>query len=663
MSQKREAKTRIIRIALAGNPNVGKSVVFNNLTKGRQRIGNWPGKTVEKKEGYFKYRGYKVEIIDLPGIYTLSTLSVEEKIARDYIIHGKPHVIVCIVDASIIERSLYLAIELAELDVPIIIFLNKMDLARRKGYIIDVEKLRRKLNVPIIHGVAIKGVGMRELCENIIEAYKKPRRLKITYGRILEESISRVVRMLAKFKVGEGLYNLRWLAVKLLEKDPEALEIVSKSKGQDAILKAVSEERSRIKKILGESPEVLLPEIRMKLVKEMVADCIVKVKPKRTFTEIIDRIALNDYIGPLLFIAVLASIYVITFKLTSPLIDMLENLFEHLKGYVTNALGEGIATSFINEGLLEGFGIVLSFVPAIFMLYFLLAFLEDSGYMARIAYLGEKLFGTLRLPGRALIPYMLGLGCNVPAVLACRTIPEESDRVTTALSVPFIPCAARLPVLMLMSYMILREKGVYLIVGIYLTLFLLAVISIRVLKIILGFKRESPFIIELPDYTMPSLRALVIHMWNHSVHFIVKAGTIILFGTSLLWFLQKAPFTAPLEAKYITIISKHITFLFKPLGFTWQLTASLIMGFIAKEVILSALEMLSGGEPSRLFIDLSRGEMLAYTFFASAYMPCLATIATLIKEYGWRRGILAIVWNLSVAYLLSLIIKLVFSHI
>jgi len=656
----------MIRVALAGNPNVGKSVIFNNLTGSHQRIGNWPGKTVEKKEGIFRYDSEEIYVIDLPGIYSLTPYSVEELIARNYIIEERPDIVVVIIDASNIERNLYLLLQILELEVKIVVALNKTDLARSSNIHIDVKKLESMLGVPVIPMVAPKKLGMGELCRKILEVAKSERqRVRIKYSDDFERAIHKVVKLLEGNELSK-VYNARWLAIKLLEKDSEVINRVRKVAGGETILKEVDSIRRSIEEKYGDS-EIAFVDERYRIIGSIVEE-VVKGEKTLTVSDYLDQAFLNRYLGMPIFISILWIIFQFTFIVSTPFSDMLGDFFAFLSERLYNLTGIKHIDYLLfgDYGVLNGIGTVLSFIPLIMALYFALSLFEDFGYMARAAFLMDKVMRGLGLTGRCIIPMILGFGCNIAGVYSARIIPAEEDRIIAIITNPLMLCSARLVVFMVIVAAFWGSIAGTIILSLYVLGIGLAVLVALVLRKVVFKGLVSPFIMELPPYQMPSLKVAFVQMWIRGSLFFKKAGTIILLGLIVIGLLSTTnastfSFTDNIEESLVSAIGRFFQPLFSPFGWDWRLIVAIIFGFIAKEIVIGATAMLYGvseeGLSSLVALHYDPITMYAYMVFVLIYVPCVATLAAVKHETSsWKWTFFTILYEVTLAYALSLLI-------
>ena len=655
----------MIRVALMGNPNVGKSVIFNNLTGSHQKVGNWPGKTVEKKEGFFEYNGEKIYVVDLPGTYSLTAYSVEEIIARNYIVEEKPDVVVVVIDASNLERNLYLVLQVLELGAKVIVALNKMDLAKASSISIDTAKLEKLLGVPVVPMIAPKKIGIEELCRKIVEMAKvKEWSIKIRYGE-LEKVISELTRDLEKEELFEK-YNTRWLAIKLLEGDPQVLEEIEKApKGENILGKL-----EKIKEIFEEKYgdfEIAFVEARYDIVKQIIKKAV-KGEKKLAASDALDQALLDKYLGIPIFISILWMMFQFTFIASTPFSNILSDLLAVLSEKLRGATGIPHLDYLLfgEYGVLNGIGTILSFIPLIMTLYFAMSLLEDSGYMARAAFLIDRAMKKLGLTGKNVIPIILGFGCNIAGVYGTRIIAGEEDRIIAIVTNPLIPCTARLAVFTVIAAAFWEFAAVNVLLSLYILGILLSVLMALALRKTVFKGIYSPFIVELPPYQMPSLKVAVTQMWIRGSLFFKKAGTTILLGLLVIGLLATTnastlTFTENVEESLLASLGKALQLLFEPLNWDWRLVVAAFFGFVAKEIVIGATAMLYGaseeGLPALLNQYYDPLTMYAYMVFILVYVPCIATLAAIRQETGsWKWTIFTMLYEILLAYGLSFLI-------
>jgi len=654
---------KTIRIALAGNPNVGKSTIFNALTGSRQHVGNWPGVTVEKKSGSAKYLDYEIEIVDLPGTYSLTAYSLDEVVARDYIIDEKPDVVVHVVDATNFERNLYLTTQLMELGVPLVMALNMSDMAEKDGTSINRTSMKKFFEIPVVRTVGSKAEGLDELLRTAVsEAETSPHHEHaIGYGDGIEHRISAIVTALGTDPALAARYSPRWLAIRLLEGDENAREKLADSPAQGAILALLetadlaeteAEMADRRYEVIG----ALLPQVCTTCVKEMNS------------SDIIDQVITDRYLGIPIFLALMWGAFQLTFAVATPFMAAIDALF----GYCAGLLASGTVEpawlgSLLGDGIIGGVGSVIIFLPNIFILLFILSLLEDSGYLSRAAFVMDRLMYAIGLPGKSFIPMLIGLGCNVPAIMATRTIEDKNDRLITILVNPFMSCGARLPVFVLLAGIFFPTDAGTMVFFLYLLGIAVAIGSAWLFRKTILPGKPAPFLMEMPPYRLPTLFTSVRHMWDRGSMYIRKAGGIILAGAVIVWFLATFPFGVEYGSaeSFAGMLGQQLQPLFAPLGFDWKIAVALLFGFIAKEIVVGSLGVLYGaGEDegslaAALLADPSFGPVTAFALmvFVLLYMPCIAALAVIKKETGsWTWTLFTVGYGIAVAYIFAFII-------
>lgn len=657
----------MIRVALAGNPNVGKSVIFNNLTGSRQHVGNWPGKTVEKKEGYASCDGEEFYVVDLPGTYSLTAYSVEELIARDFIVKEKPDVVVIVVDASNIERNLYLVLQVLELGVRAVVALNKIDLARSMGVEINVEELEKLLGIPVVPTVAPRKQGMKELCEKILEVARRGKEAPLPrYGRELEEAVGELEKILSSLEL--KTYNIRWLAIKLIEGDKAVEKEVERIGGSGKVIEKARGIRRRLERKYGD-PEIYVINERYRVIQDIVSKAV-KSARRMTVSDLLDQAFLDKYLGIPVFLTILWILFQFTFIASTPLVDLIGDLFavlsEHLSGLTGNPYVDYL---FFGEyGVLNGIGMVLSFVPLIMALYFALSLFEDFGYMARAAFLMDKIMRKLGLTGRTIIPMILGFGCNVAGIYGTRIIPEEEDRIIAVVTNPLMMCSARLAAFAVIAAVFWQNAAGSVLLSLYVAGIALAIVISLILKKLVFRGKVSPFIMELPPYQAPSLRVALTQTWMRGSLFFRKAGTVILLGLIVVGVLAATDastfaFTDNVQNSLVAALGRALQPLFAPLGWDWRLIVAVVFGFVAKEIVIGATAMLYGVSEDEFASFIAQNydpvTMYAYMVFVLIYVPCVASIAAIKHETGsWKWTAFTVAYEVGLAYLLSVAVTL-----
>ncbi len=658
-------------IALIGNPNVGKSTLFNTLTGENVYIGNWPGVTVEKKEGEFEYNGKKFKVVDLPGVYSLTANSIDEIVARDYIINEKPDLVVDIVDATALERNLYLTLQLMEMGANILLALNKMDLARTLGIDIDVDKLEKILGIRVVPISAIKKVGIEDLKKAISEEVKNKRKYNIKYPHF-EPYIKKIISILQK---DENLkkYNLRYLAIKLLENDKYVEDIIKKSKIWNELNPVLDSIREELSKKYGEADLGIIEE-RYKVIDNIVKEVVKKKSGKLTTTQMLDDVLTDEKVGILLLIPFLWMLFKFTFDVSAPFSAMIDYIFSLLGDVIKSSISNEFIASLLADGIIRGVGAVLVFFPILAFLFFAISFLEDSGYMARIPYIADRFMNKFGLPGKAIIPLVMGFGCNVPAIMATRTIENEKDRILTILINPLMSCSARLPIYALFAGAFFSAYQGLVVLSMYALGVVLALIIAKIFRKFIFKESPSYLIVELPPYQIPHLKVVLKNTWERVYDFLKKAGTIIVFGVILVWLLSVYGPSGYLGAEALTnpellsnswaaVIGKALAPLFAPMGWDWKACSALLFGVIAKEVVVGSLAILYGvGEENLSNIIVNAfTPVSAYAFmaFSLIYLPCIATLGVIRQEIGWKWAVFALAYEMVLAYIVALTITII----
>ena len=647
---------REIVIALAGNPNSGKTSVFNQLTGSRQHVGNWPGVTVERKEGIARLDGRAFRVVDLPGIYSLSADSQEEIIARDFLLDGQVDVIVDVVDASNLERNLYLTTQLLELGLPVIVALNMFDVAASMGQEIDIDRLAGLMGAEVVPVVAVKGEGIRAILVKALalteQGHEAPRSAR--HSPEVELEISSLHRRL---RIDPSCSpRLRWLLVKSLEGDEEARNRLAQcSIDPQDTLRKLDTTRTHLERGFGGDLEAVIADGRYGFIGGLMRE-VVKRAPAA------DRVAVSDRIDDLLLhrvlgIPIFLALMWLTFKLTFDVGGVAQRWIEAgvsaLGAWATSVLPPGPLGSLIVNGVIHGVGGVIVFLPNIAIIFVIISFLEDSGYMARAAFLMDRSMHLVGLHGKSFIPLLMGFGCNVPAVMATRTLEAREDRLITILINPFMSCTARLPIYVLFTGVFFSAHGAMVIFSIYALGVLLAMASGKVFRRLFFPKAASPFVMELPPYRMPTLKGTLLHVWERAALFLSKAGTIILAASIIIWALGSLPWGTPFagEDSLIGQIGRALEPLARPLGFDWRAAVALLFGIGAKEIVLSTLGVLYGGLGGALAGSFTPLTAYAFMVVSLIYMPCIATIASIRRETNsWKWTAFAVGYSLSLAY-------------
>ena len=654
-----------LKFLLAGNPNVGKSTIFNHLTGMKQHVGNWPGKTVEQKSGSFEFDNYDIEIIDLPGNYSLTPYSVEEQVSRDAIIHEENDAVINVIDAENIQRNLYLTLQIMETGANTILAVNLLNYAEDAGFKINLKKLEETLGIPIVVVDAREGTGLNELVRATIKAANHPKDCssRLTYGFELDDHVNEVKGLFPNLKIGSAPDS--WTAIKLLEGDDEVIDIAEKSSDKQNLQK-VNNIRRHLEGILNDNVDDAFINARYAEIDSIMKICVKKPGAgKKTLTDKIDDIVTNRILGIPIFLIVIYGVFQLTYTIGGQFQDLIDEAFTMLIDSITPILGDGLASSFVLNGVIGGVGSILTFIPIIFILFFLLSLIEDVGYLARAAFVIDRaMYKIMGLSGKAFIPMILGFGCDVTGIMATRTLANESDRISTMLALPFISCSARIPIYALFTAVFFVSNQAEITFGLYILGMIVAIIVARLLKRTAFSEESAPFIMELPPYRLPTLKSAGLHMWERGSLFIKKAGTIILGTSIIVWLLGNLP-PGVEEGSVQSIIGMFgniIAPIFAPLGFGfWQAAVALVFGIMAKEIVVSTFGTLFGvGEdgisavlPS-LFTPLSS---LSFMVFTLLYVPCFACLGAIKEESNsWKWMGVCVVTCCVIAYIMAFIV-------
>lgn len=680
------AARKTLRIALAGNPNSGKTSIFNHLTGARQKVGNWPGVTVEKKVGTLFHRGYDVEVVDLPGTYSLTAYSVEERVARSFLVENRPDVVIHVIDSGNLARNLYLTVQLLELGVDLVLDLNMWDEFEASGSTLDLESLHRMIGAPIVPTVGHRGTGVRDLLDAAVdlaeEREEHHRHVPILYGPHVDDVLNELLDTIGDDEHLTHGYPRRWFAIKLLEGDPE---ITGRVRGDHGRAKAVREASERLKRHIevatGSDPEKVISEGRYGYIEGALRESLREEAADRMeLSRNLDAVFTNRFLGYPIFLAFVWVLFQLTFQVGAYPMEWIERFVGWLGGTLGGALPESLLADLVVDGIVGGVGSVAVFLPNIMILFLGVAVLEDTGYMARAAFLMDRLMHALGLHGKSCIPMLMGFGCSVPAILATRTLETRRDRVLTVLLVPLMSCSARLPVYLLIAGTFFAERAGTMIFIVYAIGIAAAILVGRLFARTIFRSSPAPFVMELPPYRLPTAKGLAIHMWERVRIYLQKMGGVILVASILLWFLGAFPRDESVVAQYeadiaaltaratpAAIAEAHeleselaaerirtsyigragaaIAPVVAPLGFTWEMGVSLMTGFVAKEVVVSTLGVLyhvgegeTGRSLSAALGDPSSGiaplAAFAFMVFVLLYTPCIVTVIAVKREAG-----------------------------
>ena len=688
-----EREKNTINIALIGNPNCGKTSLFNELCNGHERVGNYSGVTVDAKDGHFDYGGFHFKVVDLPGTYSLSSYSPEERYVRKYLKDETPDVIINVVVASNLERNLYLTTELIDMDRSMVIALNMYDELEASGAKLDHEQLGKMIGVPIIPTVSKSGKGIKNLLDTIIQVFentnKTVRHVHVNLGSEIEEAITVLKNEIKKSSLPiSQKFSPRYIAIKLLENDSEVLEELKNAPdldswiqlrdkavehietvGNEDIMSAIASEKYGF--ISGALKETMTPET--------------KTSEQKT-TDIIDTIVTHKLFGFPIFLLIMWFIFWVTFELGSYPMDWIDAGVSWLSDTVREFMPAGPLKDLIVDGIIGGVGGVIVFLPNIMILYFFISFMEDSGYMARAAFIMDKIMHKMGLHGKSFIPLIMGFGCNVPAVMSSRIIESHSSRLITMLIIPFMSCSARLPIYLLLVGTFFPSNASFVILSLYILSIIVAIITAKLMRKTMFKKDETPFVMELPPYRVPTMKASLHHMWEKGEQYLRKMGGVILIGSIAIWALSYFPrdfnksneqmtateIATQQQNSYLASIGRFFEPVVEPLGFNWKGSVALISGATAKEIVVSTLGVLYSNDndsaeslsqriaevnPETGTPDFTPLVALSFMVFVVLYFPCIATIVAISREAGgWKYGAFTILYNTAVAWIFSFIV-------
>ena len=674
-----EERHHNIRVALVGNPNCGKTSLFNIASGSHEHVGNYSGVTVDAKEGHFRHKNYDITLVDLPGTYSLSAYSPEELYVRKNLLETLPDVVINVVDASNIERNLYLTTQLIDMNLRTVMALNMYDELQHKGDKLDTRQLGWLLGMPVCPTVSRDGQGIPELFDTVIKIYeqadpKLARHIHVNHGHELEKSIRRLQMILFGNKDLSSLYSTRYLAIKYLETDKDVEQLLDRAPEAEALRQARDQEEARIRELLGTSAESAIVDAKYAFIQGALAETYEKYqeeRPRRTFTDKIDALVTNQWLAFPIFLLLLWFIFWATFTVGQYPMDWIDAAVSWLGDKVGALMADGWLRDLVVDGIIAGVGSVLVFLPNILILYFFISLLEDSGYMARAAFIVDKLMHRIGLHGKSFIPMVMGFGCNVPAIMATRSIESRKSRLVTIAIIPFMSCAGRLPIFVLFAGAFFPAHPATALLGIYLLGIVLAILSALVLG---RFVKDDdlPFVMELPPYRIPTAKAIGRHTWEKGRQYLEKMATTILIFSMAIWFLGYFPrnegSTAAYqqEHSYIGSLGKAVEPALEPLGFNWKMDVGLLAGIGAKELTISTLGVTYAQEgaveaadgdtalQAALKADISTAAALAFMVFVLLYFPCVATFVAIKNETGkWRWAILLCLYTILVAWLFA----------
>ncbi len=707
-------KGKTINVALVGNPNCGKTSLFNFASGAHEHVGNYSGVTVDAKEGTFQQDGYTFRIVDLPGTYSLSAYTPEELYVRRHLSEEQPDVVINVLDASNLERNLYLTCQLIDMDVRSVIALNMYDELERSGNKFDYESLSRMIGTPIVPTISRTGFGIEDLFKRVIKVYEEEdpviRHIHINYGEVLEKGITNVRHAIKQNGNVAKSLSKRYLSIKLLEGDPEIERFIQTLPGSETIIEERDRNVIQIEELLLEDSETAFTNARYGFISGALRETYEQNKIKEaTSTQIIDLFVTHKVLGFPIFILFMWIMFEATFRLGAYPMEWIENLVGWIGNFVRGNMSEGPLKDLLVDGIIGGVGGVIVFLPNILILYLFISFMEDSGYMARAAFIMDKIMHKMGLHGKSFIPLVMGFGCNVPAIMASRTIESRNSRMITMLVNPLMSCSARLPVYVLLAGAFFPNNASFILLSLYVCGILLAVVMARLFKRFLFKEEDVPFVMELPPYRMPTAKSIMIHMWEKAKQYLHKMGGVILVASIIIWFLgyfprhsemgdafdkqiaevenaeldskEKTETIAELERlknmehqknSYIGTIGQTIQPVLHPLGFDWKMSVSLLTGMAAKEVVVSTLSVLYTGdeEDSQVLSERIKQDLdeegnpvftpliaLSLMLFVLIYFPCIATISAIVNESGsWKWGIFVIVYTCVLAWIVSFVV-------
>ena len=703
MDRLAEQRGRTIKVALVGNPNCGKTSLFNMASGSHEHVGNYSGVTVDAKEGTFEYGGYRFLLIDLPGTYSISAYSPEELYVRKNLVEDMPDVVINVVDSSNLQRNLYLTTQLIDMNLRVVMALNMYDELKERGDKLDIKQLGYLLGMPVVPTVSRIGEGVEQLFDTVIQIYEKSdphlaRHIHINHGAELEQSIDRLKHLIWKTPAIQYTYSTRYLAIKYLENDKEIEKVVESLPNRDEIIAARYEENQRIRGILGSGIESSMVDAKYAFVQGALAETYEPNKGSRrtnTFTDKIDAIVTNRWAAFPIFFFLLYVVFQGTFSIGEYPMGWIEWLVDKLGAFVGSMMSDGWARDLVIDGVIGGVGSVLVFLPNILLLYMFISLLEDSGYMARAAFIMDRLMHKIGLHGKSFIPMIMGFGCNVPAVMATRTIESPKSRLITMLIIPLMSCAGRMPVYILIAGAFFPRHAGLVLLGLYALGIVLAIVAARVMSRF--FKDDDlPFVMELPPYRVPTAKSVVRHTWEKGKQYLQKMSGVILIFSVVIWFLGYFPnhdaydsVKSQQEHSFIGYIGKAMEPVLEPLGFDWRMGVGIVAGVGAKELVVSTLgvmyapeEPLAAAVPSNegagmaitadngvavtaeniesagetrlqkaLLRSVTPASALAYMVFILLYFPCIATFVAIKKESGgWKWAIITAVYTIALAW-------------
>ncbi len=713
-------RTHTINIALVGNPNSGKTTLFNFISGSKEKVGNYSGVTVDIKKATFKTKGYTFNFYDLPGTYSLTAYSKEEIFVRKFIYDQTPDIVINVLDATNLERNLFLTTQLIDMDLRIVAALNMYDELEREKLIFEKEGLSRLLGIPFVPTISSKGIGMEHLIDKVIDVFEGrdtfSRHIHINYGRDLEEAINSVRTKIKENKPITDKISSRFLAIKLLEKDEHVVKLLANYSNFSEIEDITEKEIRKIETFENEESETIITNAKYSFITGALKETYHNPKhDQKTRSEKIDSLLTNRYLGFPLFTFILFLMFYTTFKLGAYPMNWIDHVITATGNIIAQSMTEGMLKDLIMNGIISGAGSVLVFLPNILILFLFISILEGTGYMARAAFIMDKIMHRFGLHGRSFIPMIMGFGCNVPAILATRSMRNRGDRLLTMLIIPFMSCSARLPVYVLIISAFFKKYQPLYLIGIYFVGIIFAFITAQILNKTVFRNKETPFVMELPTYRLPTVRNVIYHMWDKTQHYLRKIGTIILIGVVIIWAMEYFPretkqtdyFKKQIEAvqnnssitktektvhlaeiksaiesdrltnSYLGQFGKIVEPVLRPLGFDWKMSIALIAGLPAKEIIISTMGVLYQSENNDSTVNLQKKlqnekfesglntgknvfttpTALAFLIFILIYFPCIGVVATIKNESGsWKWATFVIIYTTLLAWIAAFLI-------
>ncbi len=696
----RHRPAHVINVALVGHPNCGKTSLFNVASGAKEHVGNYSGVTVDAKSGHFDYKGYRFNIVDLPGTYSLASYSPEELYVRKYLRDATPDVIINVVVASNLERNLYLTTELIDMDRSMVIALNMYDELEKRGDRLDYKLLGSMIGVPVVPTVSRTGQGLNELFDTVIDVYEgrdeDVRHVHVNLGEDIERGVTAVKDLIKAEPDVSPRFSPRFIAIKLLEDDAEVIRLVESLPGSAQIMEATRAEQQRIELMRKEDASSAIADEKYGFIAGALAETLVKGDQDRNNpTNIIDAFVTNKLFGFPIFLLIMFAIFWATFEIGQYPMDWIEWLVGKISQIVQGMMPDGPLKDLIADGIIGGVGGVIVFLPNILILYFCISFMEDSGYMARAAFIMDKLMHRIGLHGKSFIPLIMGFGCTVPSIMATRSIESRTSRLITILINPFMSCSARLPVYVLLVGTFFERHAALVILGLYCLGVVVAMVTARLLRKFKFTTDVTPFVMELPPYRIPTLKASLRHTWGKGQQYLKKMGGVILVASIIVWALNYFPIhdrqatvadadDAQLTTaisddsqidvhrdSYLEMAGKIVNPVMEPLGFHWRASVAALAGIPAKEIVVSTLGVLYTGDeeiddsslsarltavnPATGTADFSAASALSFMIFILLYCPCIATVAAIVKETNsWKYGAFSVVYNTLLAWLVAL---------